>query len=650
MAVIQGMNPFNTRFQLRVNRNSGIYRIKELSLFLLKDYGNPPGKCRSSASDRENCLIDKSTDTIRKTLIEFDDKNDLLHKYYGAPDKKIFASYMQSQDDAPFASTMNVTYSGTTETSLEYASVAENIVDSVAIYNCVINPNCKDLYFGEYWRDYYIDQLGKSYTDRKDWRGNELDFYFNGVHNSLSTSPTYMSSFHYSYSNGEGIQNSLTNKNTPQITIPGYDTVHSHEGLGKDLSLIMYTDRLCHNAWTINVTGADSSWCRENLLVGRTCVPECPAGTKSNRAITCTDPKTFSVTVPEGIECVPDTCPDSPIPGSIPNGKVNDCIGLLANETCNPLCNEGMKAFGQISCPNGITNKTFRCEPPCGMSVPEQFDHGGDINGEASPRKNLFGNNIPQPILALNNMNPCLFIKPGETCKPTCNSGYILEGEMTCSAEKVFSNTAVCRSVCHIDRLVPNATNNDCQTKLLNPGEYCIVRTKGGYSFPDNTKMANITCDANGDIIYPPDPKKDCDWDPVPFGDVGHCLPNVKDTILNVQGACKPGQIVKDAETCVHMYKMIDKHDLKSNWSFALGDNKQLEDKGNYILDTEADDPFQGNRFYADTSPLGCGLGAKGVSYSKSHGYYGRVYRDVTKIGTAGEKPFTGWYSQQIMV
>ena len=40
---------------------------------------------------------------------------------------------------------------------------------SVAIYNCVINPKCKDLYFGEYWRDYYIDQLGWSYTDRKDW-------------------------------------------------------------------------------------------------------------------------------------------------------------------------------------------------------------------------------------------------------------------------------------------------------------------------------------------------------------------------------------------------------------------------------------------------------------------------------------------------
>ena len=667
-----GSTKFNTRYQYILPAARRIFssttyknnlQIVENSLFLLKDYGT--STC-GYGSSKPRCLEHFTAGTsinednpngIRKVL-QIEDNQKLVF-YSSRSAHGVHRSFMNSQIDAPFPTTMNISYSanGAYE-AMERASVANNPVDSVAIYDCMLDSDCTAMYFGDYWRDHYYDLAGEISTGYAStatrWDGTNEGVI--GQHNPFFRfkSRYYFYGFYFIRNTygGDAMAYYPANSNTPSIEIDGYDEVTGIKGIGKHAQLVIHTDTLCNNAWTINVTGTDSSWCRENLLIGRSCVPECPTGLKSNNLITCTDPKTFSVTVPEGIHCVPDTCPDSPTPGDIPNGKVNDCIALQEDGTCNPLCNEGFEASGEITCPGGSTINTFQCTPPCGNDVPTTFNHGGDTVDGTTRLVGILGNKLHQDVFAMSNSNECLFIKEGETCKPTCNSGYILEGEMTCSEEKVFTNTAVCRSVCYIDRLVPNATNNDCQTKLLNPGEYCIVRTKGGYSFPDNTKMANITCDANGDIIYPPDPKKDCDWNPVPFGDVGHCLPNVKDTILNVQGACKPGQIVKDAETCVHMYKMIDKHDLKSNWSFALGDNKQLDDKGNYILDTEADYPLYEDRFYADTSPLGCGLGALDVKTTTttfyrrySHGYFGRVYRDITKIGTAGNNPYAQWYN-----
>ena len=647
---------FNTRFQVRVESSSGSAKVEELSLFLLKDYGNQE-ECNTNVNSVQKCFQNElPLHEPRKTLRELDINTCLAN----SGSKRTITSITQSQQESPFASTINTTYSGVTETTLEYGSVAENPADSVAIYECIRSDDCSNIYFGEYWRDWYYIQMGKykpreSWGRNKDWKGNALpstSSYFNGVHNMMLTDKY---DYYQSIYAAGGTSNSYVplpaipdNRHTPTIELPGYDEVTSIAGNGKALDLIMYTDELCHNAWTINVPGADSSWCRENLLVGRSCAPECPTGKKSNKVITCSDPNTFSVTVPDGIECVTDTCPDSPLPGDILNGKVNDCIALQRDGTCNPLCNDGFEASGEITCPGGTTSNTFQCTPPCGASVPHTFDHGGDVNGEPTRKTNIFGDILPQPTFAESNVNPCLLMKPGETCTPTCNSGYMLEGDMKCSSEKDFTNTAVCKSVCNIDKLVPHATNNDCQTKALNPGEYCIVRTKGGYSFPDNTKMAKITCDANGNIIYPPDPKKDCDWGAVTDGSIGHCLPNVKDTILNVQGQCKSGQIVKDIETCIHMYKMIDKHDLKSNWSFAVG-TEHLREKGNYTLstghtegnETTLTDTSTRTRaglfpdWYQDehdTAPLGCGVSKADGRYS--FGFKGRSFRDINTLAS----------------
>jgi hypothetical protein len=641
---IYGTKKINMRYQFINRRTSGSLKINQASIFLLKEYNNEE-VC--SVSNKESCIdttsppidSDNNPNNIRKAL-SFDISTEKLCMHtksdYNSNNGKVIRSIMSSQLDAPFPSTINVTYDTYDETSLERASIAENPVDSVALYHCIKNYNCDQLHFAEYWRDSYYDSVGgPGYNSYPTWGYHafcnpmkdtdcKLSIsYYNGLHNTflkLRNRGKYGSA--YKYATSDDIQ--YKTEHTPSMDTDDYESVNSITGFGTAAALAVYSDELCHNAWTINVTagGADSSWCRENLLIGRTCVPECPIGKKSNNLITCTDPKTFSVTVPEGMECVVDTCPDSPQPGSIPYGKINDCIALQKDTTCNPLCNDGYIPSGSITCPGGTTENNFKCTLPCGSTVSEEFNHGSN----KVPLLNLYGDTLDSDAsVTTSNENECKFIQPGETCKPTCDDGFILVGEMKCSIFADFTNTAVCKRICNIDKLIPHARNNDCQTKLLKPGDHCIVRTDGGYSFPGNTKTANITCDSNGDIVYPEDPIKDCDWDPVAKGSVSHCLPSIKDTILNVQGQCKPGQIVKDEETCVHLFKLIDKHDLKSNWSFAVG-TEQLRDKGTYTLST-SDASFPTYQYYHDSAPLGCGVAKSSGSYS--FGFKGRSYRGI---------------------
>ena len=213
---------------------------------------------------------------------------------------------------------------------------------------------------------------------------------------------------------------------------------------------------------------------------------------------------------------------------------------------------------------------TFTCTPPCGSDVPVEFNHGNNGPGAIT---NLLGDLLA--ITSTTNDNECLTMKPGEECYPTCDPTYTLSGKMECIAGSlpqsppIFQNSAECKRTCYIDRLVPNATNEDCQTKFLKPGESCKVRTKVGYSFPGNKQVENIVCDEDGDIHYPVDPAPDCGWSPIQHGSIEHCLRNKKDTILNVQGQCKDGQIIRNEEECRAMFEYVDNWNFTSQWDFV---------------------------------------------------------------------------------
>lgn len=660
MTQIMNGNDYNLRWQYLNKLINGDNKLREGSYFLLKEYGGyydtgglmPESSSTDLICNAYNILDDSESScnnegdmtietTVRRTLRDIPISNSKWSRSGSGnrPWSQVFRSFMMSQNDAPLSSTVNVTFTGTTMSGLPKASVAENMVDSHAMKQCLADYTCDYLFFGDYWRDHYMD-LVEPVEDQYylGWDGGDhasgsaapygysswAKVSLMGLHNPMVGYGRRVEEYKFNI-NSKWVENTdmewkVANKVEADAHdwdgnlysgISDYTDKHRVEGLGKAAEIAFYIDELCHNAWTIEVGAtADASWCRENLAVGGVCVAECSAGLKSNAMIPCVD---GTVALPDfEITCVPDTCPDSPGPGEIPYGKVNNCVGLQADGICNPLCNEGYIATGSITCPGGNVLNSFQCTPPCGSAVPSTFNHGTNGLGFLKPNSVI---PIPGQTTS-SNSNECLFMQPGETCTPTCDTGYVLEGEMTCSADAVFTNTAVCVPSCDLSWSAPvNNTRNDCANKILSRGDKCIVRTDVGYSFPDNTKSAFITCDANGNVVRPEDPQPDCMWDTIADGSIGHCLPNLKDTILNVHGQCKPGQIIKTKSDCEKMWQYVDHYELKTGWEFASGNYEALyRNTGVYTYGSAG-----GTRCSTYSCPrtaLGCGLGEKYFSYS----------------------------------
>ena len=129
---------------------------------------------------------------------------------------------------------------------------------------------------------------------------------------------------------------------------------------------------------------------------------------------------------------------------SISNGAAGPgCTSILAHgSSCSPTCNTGYTLSGQRSCSAGDLSDTAVCNP-------NSCDASGAISNGAP-------GSACTSILA-----------HGSSCSPTCNTGYTLSGQRSCSAGDL-SDTAVCNP-------------NDCTASLDNPNKngddgvfYCI--------------------------------------------------------------------------------------------------------------------------------------------------------------------------------
>ena len=114
------------------------------------------------------------------------------------------------------------------------------------------------------------------------------------------------------------------------------------------------------------------------------------------------------------------TVPPCDASGAIENGTpVPFCTSTLGDgSTCSPVCNTGYTLSGQRSCSAGVLSDTAVC------------------NGNSCNAAGPISNGAPG--------SACTFsLAHGSSCSPTCNDGYTLSGQRSCSAG-ALSDTAVC--------------------------------------------------------------------------------------------------------------------------------------------------------------------------------------------------------------
>ena len=133
--------------------------------------------------------------------------------------------------------------------------------------------------------------------------------------------------------------------------------------------------------------------------------------------------------------------------GTIANGAPGSgCTSTLADgASCTPTCNSGYTLSGTRSCTDGTLTDTAVCNP-------NSCDASGAIsNGAAGP-------------------GCTSTLAHGSSCTPSCNDGYTLSGQRSCSAG-TLTNTAVCNgNDCTVSRDDPNKNGDDGVFYCINNG------------------------------------------------------------------------------------------------------------------------------------------------------------------------------------
>lgn len=145
--------------------------------------------------------------------------------------------------------------------------------------------------------------------------------------------------------------------------------------------------------------GSKAGDCPDSLADTASCQPICNLGWIPITKATCTLGKLSEIT------CVPMNCSNVEAPRF---GKLGNCKSTLAHNTqCEPVCNAGYTASAPTACRFGKIIPTI-CNPRvCDSSKAPA--HG--TVGDCPPR-----------------------LLTGETCKPECDMGYVLNGVTSCNA------------------------------------------------------------------------------------------------------------------------------------------------------------------------------------------------------------------------
>ena len=138
--------------------------------------------------------------------------------------------------------------------------------------------------------------------------------------------------------------------------------------------------------------------CGSSLSHGTGCTPECHAGYTLNGSYSC-----HEGSLTKG-HCVPNACNASMAPE---NGGVGNCTARMEHgEECLPTCNPGYSISGCSHCWLGVMD-TPRCLPNgCGQPAAPVNGGVGSCTSE---------------------------LMHGESCVPTCMTGYSLFGWTSCS-------------------------------------------------------------------------------------------------------------------------------------------------------------------------------------------------------------------------
>eukprot|EP01060_Flectonema_neradi_P017206 TRINITY_DN2404_c0_g2_i4.p1 TRINITY_DN2404_c0_g2~~TRINITY_DN2404_c0_g2_i4.p1 ORF type:complete len:4233 (+),score=730.05 TRINITY_DN2404_c0_g2_i4:38-12736(+) len=222
-------------------------------------------------------------------------------------------------------------------------------------------------------------------------------------------------------------------------------------------------------------------------ITGETCIPSCGAGytVAGSFTLSCDVNSEYNAA---GATCTAGTCsggPSSHIDGSM---DYTNCNSLTTGQVCIPVCNSGYTLQGQISlvCVGGRYSAT-------GASCSANSCSGGPTVPDT---RSIY--------------TACNALSSGQTCTPTCQTGYSLMGGsfiLTCISGNYDASSASCfPDQCMggpITNSDPNADYTTCN--LLRTGQTCFPGCNTGYVLNGRILLSctNQQYDASGATCDP---------------------------------------------------------------------------------------------------------------------------------------------------
>ena len=294
--------------------------------------------------------------------------------------------------------------------------------------------------------------------------------------------------------------------------------------------------------------------CGSSLASGSSCEPTCASGYTRSGVTSCFTGTLTSAT------CDPDPCDASALPANAVS--LGDCTATLASgSSCSPQCTIGFYPVA-ATCVAGTLTQAAACssEPSCDASaLPTNGANEGTCSsalasGSTCAPACLNGYSVNGTTtcaagtltsVATCDPDPCNFVAPdnaadagsctatllsGNTCSPTCASGYTRNGVTSCLAGTLTSATCD-PDPCDASALPANAESlGDC-TATLASGSSCEPTCDLGY-------VASVaTCFAGNLTAAACDREASCDASALPSGaaDLGDC-----NATLPSRSSCSP--------------------------------------------------------------------------------------------------------------
>lgn len=309
---------------------------------------------------------------------------------------------------------------------------------------------------------------------------------------------------------------------------PGYQLKGTTTCTAGKLTTSTCEPMICPNV-NIPSNAASRGDCPTSMEHGASCSPVCEAGTTLTSKTKC-DQGVLKLAV-----CTPDSC-DMRLPSG--HAGMGDCNGTLAHgESCTPACLSGHALSRETTCEKGHLS-VGKCEPmACDITpsklpklarlgkCPSTLRHGETCMPECAPGYTMVaplecslgnltvGACVPSGCDVLNvpehgMTGTCRSeLKHDESCRMTCDDGYDISGDTTCTFG-VASNAQCVPNSCTVTGIA-NGSIGDCPTTLSH-GRACRPACKHGYELDQPLscrlgKLSDSACVARACVnVTPP--------------------------------------------------------------------------------------------------------------------------------------------------